>query len=131
MVSYAFIRGPEGLYKICFGNSKVTCSSPTWVFFSSNVYKMVMLNKAEMLAKMPLFSGQVWEVQPQIKLSYSDGSPVVGKRVAIFSWPEPEYNPDKGTNAFTDAIKFAFFENSLSLPSNNDGVAIFKNLTVQ
>ena len=91
---------------------------------------MEMLNKADLLASMPIMAGQIWKAQPRIKLTFADGTPVVGKCVVAFSWPEPDFNPDKGTDAFADAIKFAYLVNSISLPSDENGTATFKNLEV-
>lgn len=118
------------MYEVCYGSNEVICTSPTWVFFSSSVYKMEMLNKADLIASMPIMVGQVWQTQPQIQLTLADGTPVQGKKVVAFSWPEPDFNPDKGTDAFADAIKFAYLTNSISLPSDENGTATFQNLAV-
>lgn len=123
-------RGPEGAYQIGFGTEETYTSNPSWIFFSSNVYQMEMLNKADFEASLPINAGEIFPIQPRIKLTYSDGSPIKGKSVVAFSWPEPEYHPDKGTNAFADAIKFAFMNNSISQPSDKNGIANFSNLTV-
>ena len=41
-----------------------------------------------------------------------------------FSWPEPVID-EIGKSYFMNADKFAYLENAVSLPSNEDGIAIF------
>ena len=50
--------------------------------------------------------------------------------MTVFSWPEPVlYGEGKAYFMFAD--KYAYLENSVSLPSDDNGIAVFKNLTIK
>ena len=54
----------------------------------------------------------------------------IGKRVTALSWPEPAPNLKEGVKFLVQDHKYAILDNVLSEESNEEGIAVFKNLTV-
>ena len=76
-------------------------------------------------------AGRPLSLMPTVYVHDSEGKPLPGKRVVAFSWPEPIFEPKIATNALIDAIKYAYFENAISPPTDNNGITSFERLTVQ
>ena len=52
------------------------------------------------------------------------------KYVTVFSWPEPVLQ-GLGKATFMSANKFAFLENAVSPPTDENGITEFSNLTIK
>ena len=70
-------RGPDGSYEIYFEAGDI-CSEKTWVYFSSSVYGLKVINFEEIKLAMPFASGEPWKVQPMINVTAIDGKPIEG-----------------------------------------------------
>jgi len=59
------------------------------------------------------------------------GQPVVGKKVVAYSWAEPHFSSAvDGTANLIEGHKMAWLSGDVSLPSDENGLAVFTNLTV-
>jgi hypothetical protein len=57
------------------------------------------------------------------------GNPVIGASVVAFSWPDPTIG-SLGSEYNVYASKFALLTGDISDPSDENGLAYFRNLTV-
>lgn len=77
--------------------------------------------------------GQPFTNQPKLRITNFYGGYLSNKYVIAVSWPDP-YIPSvefkSAQKAFIDAIKFAYLKGDVSEPSDEDGIAEFKNLSV-
>ena len=71
------------------------------------------------------------QIQPQVKITDKDGKPMVNKRVIALSWVEPQFRSIDGSKINPSNLKYFSLENVISEPSNNDGIALFQNLTIR
>lgn len=78
--------------------------------------------------------GQPFEIQPKIRVSDYYNRYLAKKYVVAVSWPEPHAPSSESSSeaqkAFLDAIKFAYLKGDVSEPSDANGIAEFKSLTV-
>ena len=77
--------------------------------------------------------GESFKIQPKLLIYDYYGLPLQGKYVIAVSWPEPQIPSMESTSAqkvFIDAVKFAYFKGDVSEKSDVNGIAEFKNLTV-
>ena len=81
--------------------------------------------------------GQPFQIQPKIRVSDYFENYLPDKYVIAVSWPEPrvpvpisEGETIPSQKAFLDAVKFAYLKGDVSEPSDENGIAEFKNLTV-
>lgn len=74
--------------------------------------------------------GQPLPVMPRVAVYDSDGNPLKDKYVIAFSWPEPLFVTKYPAYGFIDGLKYAFFNNSVSPPTDEHGITQFENLTV-
>jgi len=101
------------------------------VMLSSPAYIIKILDDVSTMKKvMDGVVGQPLPVMPRVAVYDSDGNPLKDKYVVAFSWPEPLFCPDSPSFAFVDGLKLAFFNNSVSPPTNEQGITQFQNLTV-
>ena len=84
--------------------------------------------------------GEPLSRQPVIQIFGGNGNPVKGATVTAFAWHSPYYRYDHYESgkltAFSKAAipfaghRFATFANAISVPSNEEGLARFANLTI-
>lgn len=78
--------------------------------------------------------GEPFKIQPKIRVSDYYNNYLANKYVIAVSWPEPHAPSTESSveaqKAFIDAIKFAYLKGDVSEPSDKNGIAEFKSLTV-
>jgi len=108
---------------------------------STPTFKILMMHSNKELIKgIGCFVGGPLSLTPIIKVLDASESPVkgkkitssflIGKKVVAFSWPEPIMNSKDISNELIDAYKYVYFNNSVSLPTDEKGITSFPNLTV-
>lgn len=123
--------GPQGVYDLKASISGALETKIVKVMLSSPAYNIKILDGlAKMKKVMNGVVGQPLPAMPTVAVYDSDGNPLKDKYVIAFSWPEPIFNPESPSFAFVDGLKLAFFNNSVSPPTNEEGITQFENLTV-
>lgn len=125
-------RGPEALYTLRYKiqvNDFTEVLSDTFEFYAtSEVNELESLNDNSLLTYE--FLNKPLLKQPIVKIIDINGNPIVGKRVIAFSWVEPDFNSFGGAKNSPSYYKMFILENFVSEPSDNKGIAKFKNLTI-
>jgi len=78
--------------------------------------------------------GEPFLIQPKIQIYDYYDNYLPNKYVIAVSWPEPQIPSVESNDAqkvFIDAVKFAYLKGDVSEPSDDEGIAEFKNLTVK
>ena len=126
-------RGPEAFYTFQYSvvvNEDTTIVSETFSsFMRSEIYSLESLNTFPL--SMEFEFGRALPVQPEVKLMDSKGEPIKGRRIIAFSWIDPSFI--KASIYYKQSpshYKFITFENYVSEPSDDNGIARFTSLTI-
>jgi len=124
-------RGPQGVYELKASTSEKISTHTIKVMMTSPAYSIKILDDSDKMRRITTANvSQTLPDMPTIQVFDSDGNPLPDKRVVAFAWPEPEFNPQYPSTAFVDALKYAYFNNSISPPTDSEGKTTFKDLTV-
>ena len=127
-------RGPEALYSLQYSveiDKYTTVTSEIFnSYLSSKIYKLDSLNTYSLLNDNH-FIDIPFRAQPQIKITDVKGQPIVGKRVMAFTWVDQLFDLNLADTSMAHNLKFMTMENILSEPSNEEGIAIFNNLSMK
>ena len=74
--------------------------------------------------------GSPLTIQPEIRITDLDGKTLEGKYAIAYSWIEPDHGKTTGSQTLISASKYFTMENTISMVSDDDGIATFKNLTI-
>ena len=122
-------RGPQGIYDLsCQVNNQVITKTLSETVTSTAIKIKILNDINEMRNKNYGESGQPLNINPKIQVLDCFGNPLADKIVVAFPWPEPFFDSTP-SNTLIDALKFVYFNNSVSLPTDSNGITTFYNLT--
>ena len=126
--NFTITAGVEGIYSLYYQLSlKSKVKSQIIPFFlESQVALVESLNIPPLTADI----GQILSTQPQVRVTNTSGLPAVGKKVIVFSWPEPYFDPQSPANSWIYAQKFATLTGEVSQLTDINGEVTFTSLTV-
>ena len=128
------IRGPEGVYSYRIKTNNNVTSDTFQAYLGTEVGELKVLTQPIYKAKY----GVPLTIQPKVKIVNSGGLPIIGKYCVAMA--TVDFDIDKDPRSFNiqgifDLInianRFALLSGEVSLPSNQNGEAIFTNLTVK
>jgi hypothetical protein len=97
-------------------------------YVSSQIFELESLNSLSLLD--PIELNKPLKVQPQVKIKDSQGKPIKGKRIIAYSWVDPYFVDEIQYKNSPSNLKFFILKNTISEPSDSNGIAVFKDLTV-
>jgi hypothetical protein len=139
------IDGPAGDYTIRFHAKDTQVSITETVSMINTVVALAVVNRPVFNSfvpdELPSFEiNEALSIQPVLQIFGEKGKPLEGAKVIAFAWHSPYYNYnhynngkmtpfEKGAVPFP-GNRFASFANAISEPSNDEGIAVFTNLTI-
>ena len=129
-------RGPQGNYGYKFfvetdKNIDSIETTESYIYINSEVAKMELLPGLHPPNNQTI--GEPFKIQPKLRIYDFYNNYLPNKYVIAVSWPEPQIpsaDSNEAQKAFIDALKFAYLKGDVSEPSDENGIAVFKNLTV-
>ena len=111
-------------YRITTKLTKVSISNNFFSTVKTTVYSLTVNNKPPLYATI----GVSLEIQPTLIVKDQTGAPIQGKIVIAFSWYSHSYVNDD--LYYFDGQKFSYLENTISRPSDSNGIVEFENLKI-
>lgn len=125
-------RGPQALYTLQYViqvNNYTQLLSETFDVYARSSINIIESRNAGSLLYYANMS-QPLEKQPEVKLYDFYSNPVVGRRVVAFSWVQSTISTTVGDKNSASNNKMFILKNFISEPSDKEGIARFRNLTV-
>ena len=125
-------RGPEALYTLQY-NIKI--NDYTYIYSETfSTYASSKINLLESLSSTSLLSredlNKPLSNQPQIRITDVTGALLKDKRVIAFTWIQSTFQAFGGEKNSPSYSKIFVLKNSISEPSDSNGIAKFKDLTI-
>jgi hypothetical protein len=125
-------RGPQALYTLQYiiqVNNYTELLSETFnVYARSSINILESRNAGSLLFYADM--NKPLENQPEVRLIDFYGEPVVGRKVVAFSWIQPTISTLGGHKNSASNNKMFILKDFISEPSDKEGIAKFKSLTV-
>ena len=131
-INFKIERGPEALYTLQY---YIKINDYTYIYSETfSVYASSRINVLESLSSTSLLNraklGKPLSIQPQIKITDVNNNPLKNKRLIAFTWVQPTFQPFGGEKNSPSYNKIFGMQNFISEPSNDNGIARFKDLTL-